>query len=172
MQKPTVKHRARSVLLEPCDTRGDVGLDLGRLHGLHVWHVLEVVVPLLDAGGAAEVVERDRRVAPLGKAQRELLVEAVEAADVGEDDDADAARLVGQRRKGREPVAVRRLEHEILVRDGRAGDDGDRRGRVVVEAHRTRDDTRLTSEREHERFSPSSPRRSSDRRGLGVCRAT
>ena len=135
------KDRARSVVAQPGDRRGNVGLDLRRLHRLDVRHVLEVVAPLLDAGGAAEVVECDRCIASLGKAQRELLVEAVEAADVREDDDADAARLVGQRRKGGEPVAVRRLELEILVRDGRAGDDGDRRERVVVEAHRTRDDT-------------------------------
>ena len=78
-------------------------------------HVLEVVAALLDAGGAAEVVERDRRIASLGKAERELLVEAVEPADVGEDHDAGAARLVQYGGEGCEAVAVGGLEHEILV---------------------------------------------------------
>ena len=57
---------------------------------------VEVVVALPDARGPAEVVEGDGGVAALGEAQRELLVEAVEPADVGEDDDADARRLVGR----------------------------------------------------------------------------
>ena len=104
-------------------------------------HVLELVVALGDARRAAEVVERDGRVAALREAKCELLVEAVEAADVGEDDDARFARLVGQRGEGGEAVAVRRVQHQLLVRDGGAGDDGDRRRGVVVEAHRTRDDT-------------------------------
>src|ERR671927_211145 len=34
-----------------------------------------------------------------------------------------------------ETVAVRRLEHEVVVRHRRAGDDRDRRQRVAVEAH-------------------------------------
>ena len=49
-----------------------------------VLHVLEVVVALPVARGPAEVVERNRGVAALGEAQRELLVEAVEPADVRE----------------------------------------------------------------------------------------
>ena len=99
-------------------------------------HVLEVVVALLDAGGAPEVVDRDRGVPALGEAERELLVEAVEPADVGQDHDPGAARLVGRRREGGEPVAVVRLEHEVVVRDGRAREHRDRRQRITVEAHR------------------------------------
>ena len=56
-----------------------------RLHAVirrlvDVRHVLEIVVPLLGAGSAAEVIEGDRGVTTLGKPQRELLVEPVEAA--------------------------------------------------------------------------------------------
>ena len=46
-----------------------------------------------------------------------------------------APRSSGKRRERREAVPVRRLEHELLVRDRRARDDGDRRQRVGVEAH-------------------------------------
>ena len=104
------------------DAGADVRLHLLRRRLLHVRHVVEVVVALLDAGRAAEVVERDRGDAALGEAQRELLVEAVEAADVGEDHDARRRRLVRDRAERREPVAVGRLEHEVVVRDGGAGD--------------------------------------------------
>ena len=55
----------------------------------------------------------------LGEAERELLVEAVEPADVREDHDPGAARLVGRGGEGGEPVAVPGLEHEVVVRDGR-----------------------------------------------------
>ena len=85
-----------------------------------VLRVREVVVALADAGRAAEVVDRDRRVPALGEAQRELLVEAVEAAHVGQHDDARRGRLLGRGRERGEAVAVGRLEHEILVRDRRA----------------------------------------------------
>ena len=66
----------------------DVGLHLLLRELLHERHVVPVVRPLVDPGGAAEVVEGDGRVAALGEAERELLVEAVEAPDVGEDHDA------------------------------------------------------------------------------------
>src|SRR5581483_1803367 len=98
--------------------------------------VLEVVATLRDSGGAPEVVDRDRAVAALGESQRELLVEAVEAADVGEHDDTDVAAAVGRCVEGGEARAVRRLELEVLVRDRRTGDHGHRRQRVEVEAHR------------------------------------
>ena len=117
------------------DRRGDVGLHaLGR-GLLHVRHVLEVVAALLGAGRAPEVVEGDRCVAALCEAQRQLLVEAVEAADVREDDDADSSVLLGRGHERREPVSVRGLEHELLVRDGCARDRTDRRRGVDVEAH-------------------------------------
>ena len=70
------------------DARADVRLNPVRRRLLHVRHVLEVVAALLCAGRASEVVERDRGVPALGEAQGELLVEAVEAADVREDHDA------------------------------------------------------------------------------------
>ena len=120
---------------EPLDCRAHVGLDPLRGRLLDVLHVLEVVVPLPHARRAAEVVDRDRRVAPLREPQRELLVEAVEPAHVREDRDACAGRRVGLGRERREPVAVGGLELELSVRDGSTGDDGDRRGRVELEAH-------------------------------------
>ena len=88
-----------------------------------------------DAGGAAEVVDRDGLVPALGEAERELLVEVVEPAHVREDDDPGRGRLVGMSRERGEVVAVGCLEHEILVRDGRARDHRDRRRGVEVEAH-------------------------------------
>ena len=61
------------------------------------------------------------REAALGEAQGELLVEAVEAAHVGQDDDADVAGLLRRAREGRErvPSAGR---GRVLVRDGGSGD--------------------------------------------------
>src|SRR5262245_38604947 len=60
------------------DRRTHVLLDLLGRNGLDVRLPVEVVAPFLRAGGAAEVVERDRRVAALGEAQGQLLVEAVQ----------------------------------------------------------------------------------------------
>ena len=57
----------------------------------------------------------------LGEAKRQLLVEAIEPADVRQDHDPGAARLVGHGGEGREPVAVFRFQHEVVVGDGRAG---------------------------------------------------
>ena len=88
-----------------------------------------------DAGGAAEVVERDREVAALGEAQRELLVEVEEPAHVRQDDDAGRGRLVGRCEERGEVVAVGGGEDEVVVRDGRARDPRDRRLGVDVEAH-------------------------------------
>ncbi len=98
-------------------------------------HVGELVVALAHTGRPAEVVDRDRGEAALGKAQGELLVEPVEPADVGKDDDPGARRLVGRCGEGGEPVPVGRLEDQVVVRHGRSGDDGDRRQGVEVEAH-------------------------------------
>ena len=106
---------------------------VGRL--LDVRHVLEVVVALRRAGGAAEVVDRDRRVAALGEAKRELLVEAVEPAHVGQDHDPGRGRLVGRCEERGEFVAVGGGERQVVVRDCRARDGRDRRGGVDVEAH-------------------------------------
>jgi len=100
-----------------------------------VRHAVELGVALLDACRPAEVVEGDGRVPALGEAQCELLVEAIEAADVRKDHDARRPRLVGHGGEGREAVAVRRVEHEVVVRHGGARDDRDRRQGVAVEAH-------------------------------------
>jgi hypothetical protein len=130
---PAVPAGLPSALLE---RRPDIRLHAFRGRLLHVRHVLEVVPALLYAGGAAEVVDRDRRHAALGEAERELLVEAVQPANVRQDDDAAVARLVRRREERGEACPVRRLEHEVVVRDGRARDRRDRRERIELEAHR------------------------------------
>ena len=117
------------------DRRGDVRLDELRLRLGDVRHVLEVVAALGDAGRAAEVVDRDRREAALGEAKRELLVEAVEPADVGQDDDAGLGRPVRPRAERGELGPVGRRQHEVVVRDRRPGKNRDRRQRIGVEAH-------------------------------------
>ena len=99
-------------------------------------HVRELVVALRHAGGAPEVVEGDRGIAALAEAQRELLVEAVEAADVREHDDADGPRLVRDGGERGELVAVGRPEGEILRPHRRPTREGrDRRQGVELEAH-------------------------------------
>ena len=74
------------------DRRANVRLDPVRRRLREVLPVLEVVTTLADAGRPAEVVDRDRGDPELGEAQRELLVETVEAADDG------AAREPARRR--------------------------------------------------------------------------
>ena len=98
-------------------------------------HVGKVVVALADAGRTPEVIDSDRRVPALGETQSELLVEAVETANVGEDDDGRSGGLVGQRRKSGQSVSVGRLQYQILVRHGCARNDRDGRQGVELEAH-------------------------------------
>jgi hypothetical protein len=128
-------------------------------------HVVPVVRPLVDPGGAAEVVERDRSVAALGEAEREFLVEAVETADVRQDHDAGrevatsgafgaavfrpgVAGLAGGASSLRncpergELVAILAFEDEVVVGDGGARDPWDRRLGVEVEAHGARERTK------------------------------
>jgi len=114
---------------------GNIRLDLLGTHSLDVRRVLEVLVALLGTSGAPEVVEREGKVAALGEPKRQLLVEAVQPAHVRKDHHAGLRRLLGRRHEGCEPVAVARLQHEVLVRDRRAGDDRDRRQGVELEAH-------------------------------------
>src|SRR5581483_7739692 len=102
---------------------------------LDVRPVLEVVAALLRAGRAAEVVDRERRMAALGESECELLVEAVEAADVRKDHDPGGPGRLGRREEGREAVAVGGGERQVLVRDGGARDPRDRRLGIGVEAH-------------------------------------
>ena len=120
---------------QPGDARADVRLDLGRRDDPDVLHVVEVVVALRHARRPAEVVEGNGGIAALGEAECELLVEAVEPTHVRQDHDAGRRPFVGKCTERGELVAVRSLEHELVVRDGRARDNGDRRQRVEVEAH-------------------------------------
>ena len=83
------------------DGGANVGLDSLRSRLRDVLSILEAVIPFCNAGRAAEVVDRDRVVPPLGEAKRELLVEPIEPADVGQDDDPDAVRLLRRRLEGR-----------------------------------------------------------------------
>ena len=100
-----------------------------------VIHVRKLVVALVDARRAAEVVDREGREPALAEPQAELLVEPVEAPHVREDDDPGSSRHLRRREERGEPVPVGRLEHEIVVRDGRAGDAGDRGRGVGLVAH-------------------------------------
>jgi hypothetical protein len=99
-----------------------------------VGHVVPVVVALAGARGAPEVVDRDGVVAGLREALGQLDVEAVQAADVGQDHDP-GRRAVGRLgHGGREARAVggRQLEqlgggaaghrghHEVVGQLGRA----------------------------------------------------
>ena len=92
------RHEARRAraLGERGAGRVGVGLDLREQRLLDVGHVLPVAVALAGARGPAEVVDRDRVMAGLGEALGELDVEAVEPADVGQDDHAGAAGPLGR----------------------------------------------------------------------------
>ncbi len=133
------------LLLEELQRGGDVQRDrLGR--GLpDVRHVLEVLVARAEPGRAAEVVQRDRRVAGLGEALGELLVEAEQAADVGQHD--DAGRALGAREVRGEVGAVGagqgvaltgRAAGHHLKSLGQLGDD-----RVERKAHSAGNATRV-----------------------------
>jgi hypothetical protein len=97
--------------------------------------VREVVAALADPRGPPEVVDCDRGDASLGEAEREFLIEAVEAADVGKDDDADGRRVVGRRGERSEAVAVGCLENQLVVPDRGTREVRNRRCRVRLEAH-------------------------------------
>src|SRR5947207_6286035 len=125
---------AAAELPQAPDRGPDIGLNALRRRLSHVLRVVEVLATLVGAGGPTEVVERERRVTALGEAQRQLLVEAVETADIGQDHDAGVRRLLRRGQERGEAVAVAGLQHDVLVRDGRTGDDRDRRQRVEVEA--------------------------------------
>src|SRR5207244_10098670 len=100
---------------EVLDRRTNVGLDSGLCGLRKVLRVVEVVAAFCSSGRAAEVVERDRRKPALGKSKRELLVEAIEPANVREDHDADPGRLVRPGGEGRDAVPVTGLEDESVV---------------------------------------------------------
>ena len=117
------------------DGGSDVGLDAVGSCLVDVGHVVEVLAALAHACRPPEVVDRYRRDSSLGEAERELFVEAIEPADVGQDDDAVAAWLFRLGREGGEPVSVGRLEGQVLMPDGAALDGRNRRQRVELEAH-------------------------------------
>jgi hypothetical protein len=106
-----------------------------------VGHVVPVVGALAGADGAAEVVDRDGVTAGLGEALGQLDVEAVEAADIGEDEHGRVAAVGRLSERGREARAVgggqlerlgggaSRRKNEVLGQR--------RRTRVIVEAHGT-----------------------------------
>ena len=137
-QKPTVI--ARSAPVSSRSVSSAVSTSRATVSGvrlLDVRHVLEVLVARAEPGRAAEVVDRDRRVPGGGEALRELLVEAEQAAHVGQDD--DAGRALGAGEVGGELRAVGGRQRQLLA--GRAaGDDLEARGevghdRVKGEAH-------------------------------------
>ena len=68
--------------------------------------MVERLAPRLIVGGPAEPVDGDRVDAPLREPQRELLVERMEAANVGQKDDSGSSRLRWPGPEGREPIAV------------------------------------------------------------------
>ena len=84
---------------------------------------VEVLAALLDPGGAPEVVEGDRVVSRLGEALGQLDVEAVEAADVGEDHHPRPGGRGRLGQRGGELVAV-------------GGGQGDRLGGGTARDHR------------------------------------
>ena len=129
------EHGLGAALTQVRDTRRDVGLHVRRRRLLDMRHVLEVVAAFLDAGRPPEVVEREPGVPALREPQRQFFVEPVEAADIGQDHDADRARVIRSREECGEPVPVGSLEKEVVVRNGRPRYRRDRRCGVEVEAH-------------------------------------
>ena len=90
---------------------------------------------IVGVRGAAEVVDRHGVDAALGEAQRQLLVERMQSADIGQDDDARAGGVSARASKARNCVAVGRLELDPLAVDGCAGKRRNRWVAVKVEAH-------------------------------------
>ena len=127
--------RRRSLGAQVFDGGADVGLHSLRRGLADLLHVVPVVVTLCHPGSAAEVVECNGGEATLSQTEGDLLVEAVEAADVREDHDTDGRRVLWHRCERGEAVPVTCVQDEVLVRDGGAPDDRDRRNRVELEAH-------------------------------------
>ena len=100
--------------------RGDVGVDGLRPGLANVRHVFEGVRAPVGPRGASEVVERDRVHARGGKALGKLLVEGVESADIGIDDDSGVA-VIGPCEIPAETRPIRTDEHRVLA--GRAAGD-------------------------------------------------
>jgi hypothetical protein len=95
----------------------------------------EVAVARADAGGPPEVVDGHRVHPRLGEALRQLLVEAVEAPDVGEDDRSGVRTLVRVGEERTELGAVGRGQHQVVALDRASPDRRQGRTGVVSEAH-------------------------------------
>src|SRR4051812_20112017 len=72
-----------ALLPETLDRRAHVGLNAFVGRQLDVRQPIELLTALLHSGRASEVVECERGEPALGEPKRELLVEVVEAADIG-----------------------------------------------------------------------------------------
>src|SRR4051794_2258239 len=94
-----------------------------------------VVAPRIGPGGPSEVVERHGVDTELREPKGELLVIRVQAANVGEDDDPGARRLGGSGTERLEAVAVVGGQEQRGPVKRPAGDRGDGRPAVEVEAH-------------------------------------
>ena len=133
--EPDGEDRFGALLAQPREGGADVVADaLGRrlVDVLTEW---EVVVALGDPRRTAEVVDRDRVEAALREAQRELLVEGVQPAYVGQDHDADPRRRFRLGRERHERRAVGGAQRQGLVRYRGARDRRHRGPGIEVEAH-------------------------------------
>src|ERR1019366_246005 len=83
-----------------------------------------------------EVVDGEGVNAGLGEAQSQLLVERIEAANIGQDHHPGPAWIDRPRPERRELAAVRAGQDKILVVEGAPRDRPDRRVAVEIETHR------------------------------------
>ncbi len=122
-------------IAQECRGRYDVGRQAGPSRLGYVRARVERFVAIADPRGPAEVVDGDCLDAGLGEAHGQLLVVAVQAANVGQDDD----RLAGRRRRpgmeGLESIAVGGGEDQRLAFDGGPGRFRYRGLAVQIEAH-------------------------------------
>ena len=136
MQNPIVKGLATPSSLSEADRSGDIGRDARPRRGLYVRHVVEALAAPARAGRPAEPVDRQGIDAPFREAQRELLVERMETADVRQDRDAGPVRRRRARTERREAVAVVGRDLDQPAVECGTGDRVDGRSTVVIEAHR------------------------------------
>src|SRR4051794_24553201 len=133
---------------------------------LDVGHVLEIVLPPPQPGGPPEIVDGECVDAVLREPERELLEERMEAADVGQDDDAGSAWRRGAGPECPELVAIRCRERQLVRIERGARNRNDRRSGVEVEAHAAGTSTRrLLRVRAGRRASDSGSRERPQRRG-------
>src|SRR4051812_40315899 len=126
--------------VDPLATEGfdggrDVARDTRPSRPLGVGHVLERVAAWLGAGRPPEIVDGEGIDAAFRETQGELLVERMQPAHVGEDDDAGATGLGRPRSEGGEAVPVGTRDLGRLAVESAAGDREDRRSTVGGVAH-------------------------------------